>query len=171
MDDNPLSQLGSRADHAETFPPALIDALGPALVGESAAIHAALVGAHVLRLTALARGTRVNIAAIDGAVEQLARAQVEGQPLAAALPAHAVADREIAARRKASGALQVGRLAAVLAVAVDQEERGPPVGRRRPAGGTDGGVQADTVAHDKPVCDLLAHGCMHSFVHGASRVR
>lgn len=72
--ENPLEGRPPRADREETFPPMLVDPTGPAMLGTTGPLVAALVGAHLLRLSSSTGGSRVPTAAADGAIKALERA-------------------------------------------------------------------------------------------------
>lgn len=71
MSEDDFTSWGPRADLDDGFPAAMLELLGPVLLGEPGAATAALVGAYVLRSAAMSSGTRVKIAALDGAIERL----------------------------------------------------------------------------------------------------
>ncbi len=73
MDEQPFRGRAARPDLNDAFPADLIETRGPALLGESRATTAALVGAQLLRLVARAGGTRVKPSAADRAIDLLAR--------------------------------------------------------------------------------------------------
>lgn len=74
MADRPFAGRIPRSDIGDAFPADLVEALGPALLGESRSTTAALVAVYLLGLAAERGGTRVHPSAIDRAVDALERA-------------------------------------------------------------------------------------------------
>ena len=62
-----------REDLQAPFPPLLVDPTGPALLTEMPAISAALVAAHLLRVTAMRGGTRIQPSSLETLIRQLER--------------------------------------------------------------------------------------------------
>lgn len=73
-DDHPLNPRLPRDDLDETFPPRLVETLGPGVLTTPAQVNAALVAAELLALVARGGGSRIRPAEIDEALGNLDRA-------------------------------------------------------------------------------------------------